>query len=65
MSFDVPPYLRSHLEVADRLPQLLDDASVDVIEMLQRRIRELVDLVAQRDRQIQHMEREARQGADY
>lgn len=65
MPTDIPPYLRSHLNVADRLPELLDDVSADIVEMLQRRIRELVELVANRDRQIQHIQREARAGADY
>jgi hypothetical protein len=62
---EIPPYLRSHLDVADGLPAVLDDVPAEIVESLQRRIRELVALVATRDRTIEHIQREARAGADY
>jgi hypothetical protein len=44
---------------------VLDDVPAEIVESLQRRIRELVALVATRDRTIEHIQREARAGADY
>lgn len=56
MRVEIPAYLKSHLAVADRLPELLDECDMDTIEMLQRRIRELVELVAIKDLRIQKLE---------
>lgn len=52
----VPNYLLSDLDVADRLPELLGDVPLDVVESLQARLRKLVALVTDRDRRIQKME---------
>jgi hypothetical protein len=52
MSVEIPAYLQSHLDVADSLPQRLDDVAVEEVEMLQRRLRHLVELVATRDATI-------------
>lgn len=53
---DIPAYLHSDLDVADRLPDLLPEVPVDVIESLQHRLRKLVALVADRDQRIHTME---------
>lgn len=58
MSVEIPAYLQSHLDVADALPIRLADASLDDIEMLQQRLRDLVALVANRDGQIVKLTRE-------
>ena len=52
MSVHIAPYLQSHLDVAESLPDRLDGAHRDEVEMLQRRLRELVQLVASRDEEI-------------
>lgn len=52
MSVEIPAYLQSHLDVADSLPQRLDDVAVEEVEMLQQRLRHLVELVANRDATI-------------
>lgn len=58
MTVYVPNYLISYLDVADSLPERLDGAHRDEIEMLQRRLRELVALVANREEQIVKLTRE-------
>ena len=58
MTVHIPPYLQSYLDVADALPIRLADASLDDIEMLQQRLRDLVALVANRDGQIVKLTRE-------
>ena len=52
----VPNYLKSDLEVADTLPDMLSGASDVTIHNLQDRIRRLVRFVATRDETIRQLE---------
>ena len=54
----VPTYLVSYLNVADSLPERLDGAHRDEVEMVQMRLRDLVALVTNRDEQIVKLTRE-------
>jgi biopolymer transport protein ExbD len=52
VSLLIPPYLQSHLEVADTLPIQLHDVPEAVVQNIQDRLRKLVQLVAVRDREL-------------
>lgn len=52
MTVHIPPYLQSYLDTAESLPQRLWDVPVEDVELLQQRLRDLVELVAHRDATI-------------
>jgi hypothetical protein len=52
MTLHISPYLQSHLQLADSLPDQLPDVPAAVVQALQARIRKLVEYVAARDEEI-------------
>ena len=52
----IPPYLQSALDLANRLDAYFPDGDPEAIARVRKRIRDLVDLVANRDGQIQKLQ---------